>query len=1505
MTREGKGSHGTRRTSERIKAAQAGRGSEKRAKGVERRPILGRAKTISRDTVTLRTVPPYVDDINGKSLVDEVSKSSQYLLSIIHNANVWLDVLDEEGNVEIWNDAAQAISGYSREEVVGHGKIWEWLYPDEEYRREVFTTAKTIIEQGATEEAFQTRIRCKDDQVRTISWNSRNLLDENRRSIGSIAIGLDVTEQTRIEKALLESEEKYRAIVENSPNMIGIFQNGVLKYINRLATLKLGWNYEELVSPSFDPIENVVSQKSRSLLKENVGKRMRGEDLAPYEMSLTRRDGSEVPVLATGAKIIYNQKPAIEFVFDDITERKRGEENLRQSEERYRSLFDRMLDGVYLSTHEGRFVDVNHALVKMFGYSSKQEMLDITDIKKELYFSPEERGSHLLDTDQEDVKEYRMRRKDGSEIWVEDHGHYVHDEQGNIIYHEGILRDITERKRLEEELKQHSLHLQDLVAARTGELRESEEKYRELFEASPISLWEHDYSAAKQFLDELRLKGVSDFGAYFANHPEEAVECAALVKVLDVNKATLSLYNAKTKDELIGTGGLSRVLVTDNAELEFIDELIALSQGKHYEAEIENTTLSFETKQCHLICAVLPGYEESLGRVLVCIVDLTLQKKLEAENRIARERLAHLIQSNPAVIYSGKPLSDLSNWYATYLSDRVVSMLGYEPHEFMDDSEFWEHHVHPDDLERAMAMVQSLWEEGYYTLDYRFLHKDGEYRWVREETIVLRDADGNPIEVNGYWTDITELKRMELEIAERSRELTESEHKLRSTVDTAVDGIITIDDSGLIQSFNPAAERLFGYTSEELARQNVKILMPEPYRSEHDGSISNYAQTGEAKIIGRSAREVVGRRKDGSTFRMELSVGEIKLTDDHRLFTGIVRDITERKRLENELRFVNAILAAQQEAAIDGILAVDEKGRMISFNQRFVEMWAIPPDVVASKSDERAMQSVLGILNEPEKFVERVRYLYDHQSETSRDEIELVDGRVFDRYSAPILGTDKAYFGRVWYFRDMTRRKEAEEKLRATKEELSLLLNSTAEGIYGLDSQGNCRFTNPSALRLLGYERGEYLIGRNIHDLMHHTRPDGTPYPIQDCKILGAIRSGERVHCDDEVFWRKDGTSFPVEYWSYPQRVGDALVGAVVTFVDVTARRLMEAENRKLTTEATQGLIEVTDQVNSLAKVREKLKIVPDISSGLDIILETALWDFGLDFGAILALDRQANKMKVRASKGKGQEIRLEDSYLVEDFVELKDLPSEGVTRIVEKGERSIFNAAVEYIMPILSGKELFGVMVFGKVTRDAEEVSNMHILSMYADLVYSFVLERSVTITPVLETVTSGNRTIEAGQIYLVKNDPTKAFEVFAGLVFSGYEGLCIARTHPRKIRSKYKLEKTPIIWLTSEAPGDESSVHSIPEMSIMIGDFLDKAEKPVILFEGFEYLILNDGFKYFIKFLQIVKDRVQRKNGILIAPFAEQTMDTRELALLKVETASSPRKLMEPERKTSNGFC
>jgi len=321
----------------------------------------------------------------------------------------------------------------------------------------------------------------------------------------------------------------------------------------------------------------------------------------------------------------------------DITERKEAEEKLRESEERYRSLFDRTLDGMYLSTHEGRFVDVNPAFVKMFGYSSRQEMLDIRDIKKELYFSPEERGSHVLDTGQEEVEVYRMRRKDGSEVWVEDHGSYVHDEQGKIIYHEGILRDVTERKLLQEELRQYSMRLKELVDERTRQLRESEEKYRDLFEACPVSLWEEDFSAVKQYLDELRLNGISDLDAYLANHPKDLAKCAALVKVLNMNKATLNLYAAKSVDEIIG--GLTGVL-TEESNRAFRGEVVALVQGKrYYEAEFENRTLRGETRHCNVICAVVPGYEQSLAKVLICIVDLTPQKKLEAEI-VKSQRLA-------------------------------------------------------------------------------------------------------------------------------------------------------------------------------------------------------------------------------------------------------------------------------------------------------------------------------------------------------------------------------------------------------------------------------------------------------------------------------------------------------------------------------------------------------------------------------------------------------------------------------------------------------------------------------------------------------------------------------------------------------------------------------------------------------------------------------------------------------------------------------------------------
>ncbi len=144
--------------------------------------------------------------------------------------------------------------------------------------------------------------------------------------------------------------------------------------------------------------------------------------------------------------------------------RKQNEEARRESEERYSSLFERILDGIYSSTHDGRFIDVNPAMAKMFGYGSREEMLKV-DIRNELYFDSADRDSHILDRGELGIETYRMRRKDGSEIWVEDHGHYVYDDRGNVILHEGLLRDITERRLMESALHASESQSQAIVAA--------------------------------------------------------------------------------------------------------------------------------------------------------------------------------------------------------------------------------------------------------------------------------------------------------------------------------------------------------------------------------------------------------------------------------------------------------------------------------------------------------------------------------------------------------------------------------------------------------------------------------------------------------------------------------------------------------------------------------------------------------------------------------------------------------------------------------------------------------------------------------------------------------------------------------------------------------------------------------------------------------------------------------------------------------------------------------
>jgi formate hydrogenlyase transcriptional activator len=161
---------------------------------------------------------------------------------------------------------------------------------------------------------------------------------------------------------------------------------------------------------------------------------------------------------------------------------------------------------------------------------------------------------------------------------------------------------------------------------------------------------------------------------------------------------------------------------------------------------------------------------------------------------------------------------------------------------------------------------------------------------------------------------------------------------------------------------------------------------------------------------------------------------------------------------------------------------------------------------------------------------------------------------------------------------DNTLRVQAEDVLLNSDELNRLILDSASEAICGCDSEGICLFSNPSAARMLGYDHPAELLGKNMHALEHHTRKDGTPYPIEECPIYIGFQKNENVHRDDEIYWRKDGTSFPVEYWSHIVIREGKTLGAVITFIDITERKQAEAALRK-SEEQNRSLLQINNAI--------------------------------------------------------------------------------------------------------------------------------------------------------------------------------------------------------------------------------------------------------------------------------------------------------------------------------------
>ena len=283
--------------------------------------------------------------------------------------------------------------------------------------------------------------------------------------------------------------------------------------------------------------------------------------------------------------------------------------------------------------------------------------------------------------------------------------------------------------------------------------------------------------------------------------------------------------------------------------------------------------------------------------------------------------------------------------------------------------------------------------------------------------------------------------------------------------------------------------------------------------------------------------------------------------------------ITARTRAEEALQEREQNLSLTLDSIGDAVIATDAAGRVTRMNPIAEELtaWQFP------QAEGHPLDEVFPIINattrQPiESPVDKVLAtgeivtLANHTTLIAKDghEYQIADS------AAPIRDKENNIIGVILVFHDVTEQyrlrqanEESRRQLQKSEARVRLLLDSTAEAIYGIDTEGNCTFANPACAQLLGYDSPTELLGRNMHELIHHSYPDGSAYPVQECHIYRAFQEKRGSHIDDEMLWRKDGTGFAAEYWSHPIFEDGECVGAVVTFLDITERKQAEKQLRE------------------------------------------------------------------------------------------------------------------------------------------------------------------------------------------------------------------------------------------------------------------------------------------------------------------------------------------------------
>lgn len=696
-----------------------------------------------------------------------------------------------------------------------------------------------------------------------------------------------------------------------------------------------------------------------------------------------------------------------------------------QQQELSREFLLQMLNGIsdpiFVKNRQHRWVVLNDALCNFIGYS-REELIGKSDYD----FFPKaeadvfwEKDELVFTTGVTNQSKEHFTDAAGINHVIYTKKFLFADESGNKFI-VGTIQDITEYQQIEVELEKR-------VEKRTEELAQTNQLLLQ-------KVVEHQQTEVALRQSEAKLQKLA------ANVPgmlyEFMLQPDGSVSFPYVSSGCYEIYELTSEQmQADAHSMISRIHQDDRQNFE---QSVAVSAQTLQPWQWEGQMI-LSSGKLKWVKALSRPEKQANGAILWHGVLLEISDRIQAEKSLKENerKYRQLVETSQDMIWSVNVQG-----HFTFVNGAARHIYGYEPEEMINRS--FKDFIAPEQAEKDEQMHPRLLA-GESIFQYETVHigASGKRINLLFNAIALQDEAGNIIGTTGTASNITERKQAEKEQA-----------RLVAIIEGTSDYVAIANADGYFIYMNSAGRRMLGISIDE---DITKIHFSQNHPSRVvNGTLLKEMQTLLKNNIWRGETYLLARD------RTEIPISQVVRI--HRNESGeiefnsvIARDISEqqaalreRKQAELALRRSNALLKAQQEAAIDGILIVDENLEVISYNKRFSEIWQIPLEIVEAGDDRQVLPLAVEKTANPEKFLAKVQYLYQHPQLSSRDEVILKDGRTLDRYSAPVRSPSGDYYGRIWSFRDISDRKQAETVLRQSEAQLRVQTQELEKALHEL-----------------------------------------------------------------------------------------------------------------------------------------------------------------------------------------------------------------------------------------------------------------------------------------------------------------------------------------------------------------------------------------------------------------------------------------------------------------------